>query len=83
MVERSIRTVLRLRAQTARNRSFRERLAGGNTNLSGRLPFVYLHAAWFGAWVLLDTGRVGAPPLDPYPCGLLTEIERLRERQVP
>jgi uncharacterized membrane protein len=77
VVERNIRTILRLRAQSALERSFHERLADGITSFSGRLPFVYLHVAWFGAWLLLNTGWLGLRPFDPYPYGLLTMIVSL------
>jgi uncharacterized membrane protein len=77
VVERNIRTILRLRAQAALDRRFHERLADGITSFSGRLPFVYLHVAWFGAWLLLNTGWFGVRPFDPYPYGLLTMIVSL------
>jgi len=77
VVERNIRTILRLRAQSALQRSFQERLADGITGFSGRLGFVYLHALWFGAWLLLNTGWFGIRPFDPYPYGLLTMIVSL------
>jgi uncharacterized membrane protein len=77
VVERNIRTILRLRAQSALDRSVHERLADGITSLSGRLPFVYLHLAWFGAWLMLNTGWFGIKPFDPYPYGLLTMIVSL------
>lgn len=77
VVERNIRTILRLRTQSARERSFQERLADGITRFSGRLSFVYFHAAWFGAWLLLNTGWFGVRPFDPYPYGLLTMIVSL------
>jgi uncharacterized membrane protein len=77
VVERNIRTILRLRAQAARRRSFQDRLADAITGLSGRLSFVYLHAAWFGAWILLNTGWFGTKPFDPFPYGLLTMIVSL------
>jgi uncharacterized membrane protein len=77
VVERNIRTILRLRAQSAFNRSFQQRLADGITSFSGRLSFVYFHAAWFGAWLLLNTGWFGIRAFDPYPYGLLTMIVSL------
>src|SRR4029079_6982191 len=36
-----------------------------------------LHVAWFSVWVLLNTGRLGAPAFDPFPYGLLTMIVSL------
>lgn len=77
VVERNIRTILRLRAQSALVRSFQERLADGITSFSGRLTFVYFHAVWFGAWLLLNTGWFGIKPFDRYPYGLLTMIVSL------
>ena len=77
VVERNIRTILRLRAESALNRTFQERLADGITSFSGRLSFVYFHALWFGAWLLINTGWFGVKAFDPYPYGLLTMIVSL------
>jgi uncharacterized membrane protein len=77
VVERNIRTILKLRAQSAHNRNFQERLADGITDFSGRLSFVYFHVVWFGVWLLLNTGWFGLKAFDPYPYGLLTMIVSL------
>ena len=77
VVERNIRTILRLRAQSALERRLEERLADGITSFSGRLAFVYLHIGWFGIWLLANTGWFGFKPFDPYPYGLLTMIVSL------
>jgi uncharacterized membrane protein len=77
VVERNIRTILRLRAQSARSRSFQDRLSDVITGFSGRLSFLYLHALWFGAWILLNTGWFSARVFDPFPYGLLTMIVSL------
>jgi uncharacterized membrane protein len=77
VVERNIRTILKLRAQSARDRTLQERLADGITDFSGRLSFVYFHLAWFGIWLLLNTGWFGLKAFDPYPYGLLTMIVSL------
>jgi uncharacterized membrane protein len=77
VVERNIRTILKLRAQAALDRSLQERLADAVTRLSGHMGFVYAHVAWFGAWLALNTGRLGVVPFDPYPYGLLTMIVSL------
>ena len=47
---------------------------------SGSIPFLVLHAVWFGAWILLNTGAVNVPGVsgfDPFPFGLLTMIVSL------
>lgn len=77
VVERNIRTILKIRSQGAANRTFQERLADGITQFSGRMSFVYFHALWFGAWLLLNTGWFGVRAFDPYPYGLLTMIVSL------
>jgi uncharacterized membrane protein len=77
VIERNIRTITRLRLQTAQERSVQERLADAITSFSGSMLFVYLHIGWFGAWLLVNTGRVGLPTFDPFPYGLLTMIVSL------
>jgi uncharacterized membrane protein len=55
-----------------------DRLADAVTNFAGSLNFVYLHSVWFGVWVLLNIGLVGAAlEFDRYPFGLLTMIVSL------
>lgn len=77
VVENNVRSLLRLRAQRARERNMQERLADGITLLSGRMGFVYLHVVWFAAWILANTGYIGIKIFDPYPYGLLTMIVSL------
>ncbi len=77
VIERNIRTLIRLRLKAARERGAQDRIADIITSFSGRMAFVYLHIAWFGMWILLNTGRLGVPPFDPFPYGLLTMIVSL------
>ena len=77
VVERNIRTIIHLRLQAARERSVQNRIADVITAFSGRMVFVYVHIVWFGVWVLLNTGRVGVQPFDPFPYGLLTMVVSL------
>ena len=77
VMERDIRTITRLRLQTVHERHLQDRLADAMTSFSGSMLFVYLHIFWFGAWLLVNTGRVGIPPFDPFPYGLLTMIVSL------
>jgi uncharacterized membrane protein len=77
VVERNIRTVIQLRLQAARARSMQDRIADAITAVSGRMVFVYVHVVWFGVWILLNTGRVGVRPFDPFPYGLLTMVVSL------
>ena len=77
VIERNIVTLNRLNHEAASHRNLQERLADIITLFSGRMSFVYVHAAWFGAWLLLNTGRFGVRVFDPYPYGLLTMIVSL------
>ena len=77
VVERNIRTIIQLRLQAARARSVQNRLANAITAFSGHMAFVYMHTAWFGVWILLNTGRLGVRPFDPFPYGLLTMVVSL------
>ena len=77
VVERNIRTIIQLRLQAARARSVQDRIADAITAFSGRMAFVYVHVVWFGVWILLNTGRIGVRPFDPFPYGLLTMVVSL------
>jgi uncharacterized membrane protein len=55
-----------------------DRVADGITGFAGSLNFVYLHSIWFGLWILLNIGLIGAAlEFDRYPFGLLTMIVSL------
>jgi len=77
VIERNIRTIIDLRLRAARARGVQDRLADAITAVSGRMAFVYVHIVWFGLWFLLNTGRFGVPPFDPFPYGLLTMVVSL------
>src|SRR5512140_2293 len=77
VIEQNIRTIIRLRTKDAQERSPQSRIADAITSFSGRMVFVYVHIAWFGLWILLNTGWFGVPVFDPFPYGLLTMIVSL------
>jgi uncharacterized membrane protein len=59
-------------------RHTQDRAADGVTRFAGSLNFVYLHSVWFGIWVLVNIGLIGAGfEFDKYPFGLLTMIVSL------
>jgi len=48
------------------------------TAFVGSVPFVYVHTAWFGFWILANAGALGAGLVfDVFPYGLLTMIVSL------
>ena len=77
VVEQNIRTIIQLGLKAARERSLQDRIADAITSYSGRMVFVYVHIMWFGLWILLNTGRLGVRPFDPFPYGLLTMVVSL------
>jgi uncharacterized membrane protein len=77
IIERNIRTIIQLRRKASRERGLQERAADAVTSFSGSVVFVHLHIAWFSIWVLLNTGRFGIHPFDPFPYGLLTMVVSL------
>ncbi len=55
-----------------------DRAADKVTSFAGSLTFVYIHSVWFGLWVLLNVGALGATlKFDTYPFGLLTMVVSL------
>jgi len=77
VIDRNIQTLTALRQQTSDDRGSQDRIADGITRFSGRMAFIYFHVAWFGAWIVLNTGRIGLTPFDPFPYGLLTMLVSL------
>jgi uncharacterized membrane protein len=77
VIERNIRTIIRLRLKAAGERSMQDRIADVITSFSGRMIFAYVHVVWFAVWILLNTGSLGVRPFDPFPYGLLTMVVSL------
>lgn len=62
----------------ARMRGTQDRVADAITAFAGTMLFVYLHALWFAAWIVLNEGLFGRRAVfDAYPFGLLTMIVSL------
>lgn len=51
VLSRNIETLIRLRKEAARQKSRQDRVADAITRFSGSMAFVYLHLAFFGAWI--------------------------------
>jgi uncharacterized membrane protein len=76
-VRQNMQAIDRYRAQMNRQRTVQDRIADLITRWSGSMAFVYLHIAWFGIWILANTGLLGTKSFDPFPFGLLTMIVSL------
>ncbi len=77
VLARNIATMVALREKAEGRRGVQERMADAITRFTGSMPFVYLHLAIIGLWVVINLGWLGIPPFDPYPFGLLTMIGSL------
>src|SRR3984885_7621132 len=70
---RNIRTLEERRAREAVGTTRQEKVVVAITSFMGSMPFVYLHAAFYGAWVLAAFGILpGIPRFDPSFAGLAT-----------
>lgn len=76
-IDRNIGAIVALRRRAELRKTRQDRLADRITWLSGSMLFLYLHAGWFGAWILVNCGDQPLWGFDPYPFGLLTMIVSL------
>jgi uncharacterized membrane protein len=68
VIARNIQTLLDKRQGEERQAGVEQRLADAITRFSGSMPFVYLHAVFFGCWIVVNLGWVawtGVRPFDP------------------
>jgi len=77
VIERNIRTMIALNRAEDKRRSGHQVAVDAITNFAGHISFVYIHVAWFAAWVILNSGAGGNKPFDAFPYGLLTMIVSL------
>jgi uncharacterized membrane protein len=75
VVHRNIHALMAVRKGFEATKSFQDRTADTITRFVGSMPFVYIHAVWFGGWLLLNSGHVpGVTPFDPFPFVMLAMI---------
>ena len=61
-----------------RMKETQDHLADRITAFAGSLKFVYIHAVWFGLWIVVNVGVFGqTDEFDKFPFGLLTMIVSL------
>ena len=61
----NIQTLLAKREAEERQAGLQQRVADSITHFGGSMPFVYLHLAIFGAWIVINLGWTPFPPFDP------------------
>lgn len=75
VVHRNIRALMAVRKEFDATKSAQDRIADTITHFVGSMPFVYIHALWFGGWLVINTGVVpGVKPFDPFPFVMLAMI---------
>lgn len=77
VVERNIHTIIQLRREMERTKSLEDRVSDRITAFSGSMQFVYIHVAWFVAWMAINLKWTPLPAFDPFPFGLLTMVVSL------
>lgn len=80
IIRRNISAVIEMQRKESEAHTFQDKLADAITRFAGSMAFVYIHAIWFGTWILLNIGLLHIPRLsefDPFPFGLLTMIVSL------
>lgn len=77
VVQNNIESLVQMGREAEQKKGLQEKIADALTRFSGSMAFVYLHAIWFGIWILLNIGWMGSKPFDPFPFSLLTLIVSL------
>ncbi len=75
VMRRNIAALIEVRKRREKEKSRQETIADAITAFTGTLRFVYIHAAIFGGWIVLNTGVIpGVKPFDPFPFVMLAMI---------
>jgi uncharacterized membrane protein len=80
IMRKNITAISQMQRDATQARHLQDRIADLITAFSGSMAFVYMHAVWFGLWIMLNIGLIHVPHItefDPYPFGLLTMIVSL------
>ncbi|GEJ59371.1 DUF1003 domain-containing protein [Anaeromyxobacter diazotrophicus] len=64
ILDRNIRALVERRRTADRTKGWQERLADAITRFTGSLPFVYVHLALFGGWILWNLPGSPLPRFD-------------------
>jgi uncharacterized membrane protein len=76
-VIQNIQCIADLEKAARRELTRSERISKAVTDFAGRMTFVALHGALFGAWTLWNLNAPEALRFDPYPFGLMTMMVSL------
>ncbi len=75
VVHRNVRALADLRAREEQRRKPSDRVADAVTAFAGSMWCVYVHALWFGGWLVWNSGKLPrVAPFDPFPFVMLAMI---------
>ena len=76
LTQQNVETILELERAAREERTSSDRVAEVIANFCGSMVFVWVHVAWFGAWILFNLVP-GLPHIDPFPFTFLTLVVSL------
>jgi uncharacterized membrane protein len=76
LTEQNVRAIVELERTARASRSASQRIAASVAAFCGTMRFVWIHVAWFAAWVAFNSWP-GLHHLDPYPFTFLTMVVSL------
>src|SRR5437868_5364966 len=75
IVHRNIGALLEVRRREDEAKRTSERLADAVTRFTGSMWCVYVHTILFGAWIIINLGRIRfIKPFDPFPFVMLAVV---------
>ena len=77
LTNQNVRTVVELERAAKATTSLAGRFATGIAKFCGSMLFVWLHVAWFGAWIAWNASPWFSPHPDPFPFTFLTLVVSL------
>ena len=77
LTDRNVRTIVELERAERAASSPGQRLAAAIAAFCGSMAFIWIHVAWFGTWILVNTLPQMPQPVDPFPFTLLNLIVSL------
>jgi uncharacterized membrane protein len=66
IVRKNTEAILEMQRKMTEARTMQGRVADAITTFSGSMAFVWVHAVWFGLWILLNIGLVRIPHISEF-----------------
>jgi uncharacterized membrane protein len=72
LTRQNVETIIRLEEATKARGTRGDRIADTITRLCGSVPFIWVHVAWYGAWIITNVALPERLRFDPFPFPFLT-----------